>query len=242
MMLFRKAILLIHGFAGGNYDYNNLGNDLQLYKNFDVYTFTLPGHDKTIIKDVTREDWINSAENQIEILIKRGYKKIYVIGHSMGGVIACHIAKKYPQIKKLVLAAPAFRYFTFKDDKFDLITSLKQTPDILKDYEKDNVISRIFKLPLSTTLEFIKLIKEHDDDLKDILCPTLILWGTKDRIVPKEGAMRVYKNIKADSVTLYEIENVTHDTFKNDKYDEILEIITKFLKEISVPGKKIKNI
>ena len=50
-MLFRKAILLIHGFAGGNYDYDTLGNDLQLYYDFDVYTFTLPGHDKTIIKN-----------------------------------------------------------------------------------------------------------------------------------------------------------------------------------------------
>ena len=49
MKLFRKAILLIHGFAGGNYDYGSLGNDLELYSNFDVYTFTLPGHDKMII-------------------------------------------------------------------------------------------------------------------------------------------------------------------------------------------------
>ena len=71
-MIFRKAILFIHGFAGGNYDYSSLANDLQLYHDFDVYTFTLPGHDKTIIKDVTREDWINAAEKQTEILIKRG--------------------------------------------------------------------------------------------------------------------------------------------------------------------------
>ena len=241
-MLFRKAILLIHGFAGGNYDYNNLGNDLQLYFDFDIYTFTLPGHDKTRIKDVTREDWIRAAEKQIETLIKRGYKKIYVIGHSMGGVIACHIAKKYPQVKKLVLASPAFRYFTFKDDKFDLIASLKQTPDLFKDYDANNVLSRILKLPISTTLEFINLVNEHSNDVKDILCPTLILWGTNDKIVPKDGAMHVYKNIKSDSVTLYEIDSVTHDTFKNDRYDEILKIITKFLKEIQTPGKVIKKI
>ena len=55
MKLFRKAILLIHGFAGGNYDYGSLGNDLELYSNFDVYTFTLPGHDKMIIDKVTRK-------------------------------------------------------------------------------------------------------------------------------------------------------------------------------------------
>ena len=34
-MLFRKAILLIHGFAGGNWDYGSLGNELQLYIDFD---------------------------------------------------------------------------------------------------------------------------------------------------------------------------------------------------------------
>lgn len=241
-MLFRKAILLIHGFAGGNYDYDTLGNDLQLYFDFDVYTFTLPGHDKTIIKNVTRDDWIRSAEKQVEILIKRGYKKIYVIGHSMGGVIACHVAKKYPQVKKLVLASPSFRYFTFKNDKLDLLASLKQTPSILKDYEADNVLSRVLKLPITTTLEFINLVNDHSNDVKDILCPTLILWGTSDKIVPKESVMHVYRNIKSDSVTLYEINKVTHDTFKNDRYDEILKIITKFLKEIPIPGKEIKKI
>ena len=240
--MFKKAILLIHGFAGGNYDYNSLSNDLQLYHNFDVFTFTLPGHDKLVIKNVTRDDWIKEAEKQIEKIIKNGYKKIYVIGHSMGGVIACHIAKKYPQVKKLVLASPAFRYFTFKDDKLDIIASLKQTPELFKDYTKDTVISRVLKLPISTTLEFINLVNEHTEDVKDILCPTLILWGKNDKIVPIDSAMYVYKNIKSDCVTLYEIENVTHDTFRNDRYNEVLKIITTFLKGINIPGKKIETI
>lgn len=240
--MFKKAILLIHGFAGGNYDYNSLSNDLQLYHNFDVFTFTLPGHDKLVIKNVTRDDWIKEAEKQIEKIIKNGYKKIYVIGHSMGGVIACHIAKKYPQVKKLVLASPAFRYFTFKDDKLDIIASLKQTPELFKDYTKDTVISRVLKLPISTTLEFINLVNEHTEDVKDILCPTLILWGKNDKIVPIDSAMYVYKNIQSDCVNLYEIENVTHDTFRNDRYDEVLKIITTFLKGINIPGKKIKTI
>lgn len=63
---FRKAILLIHGFAGGSYDYGDLANDLQLYRNFDVFAFTLPGHDKFIINKVTKDDWIKAAEGQIE--------------------------------------------------------------------------------------------------------------------------------------------------------------------------------
>lgn len=242
MILFRKAILLIHGFAGGNYDYNSLGNDLQLYRDFDVYTFTLPGHDKTIINHVKSDDWINAAEKQIEILIKRGYKTIYVVGHSMGGVIAAHIANKYPQVKKLVLASPAFRYFTFKDDKLDVIKSLEQTPSLFKDYKPEDVISRILKIPFATTMEFMKLVKEHANDIKGVSCPTLVLWGNKDKIVPRDSAMYVYKNIKSTSVTLYEINDVTHDTFRNSRYDEVYNIIYKFLREHNLPKKEIKKI
>ena len=242
MKAFRKAILLIHGFAGGSYDYNTLANDLELYSDFDVFTFTLPGHDKTRITNVTKEDWINSAEKQVDKLIKNGYKRIYVIGHSMGGVIACHVAKKYPQVKKLILASPAFRYFTFKDDKLDILASLKQTPSLFKDYKPDDVLSRILKLPIHTTMEFMNLVKEHSNDVKDIYCPILLLWGTHDKIVPIDSIMHVYNKAKSDSITLYEIENVTHDTFRNERYDEVLEIITKFLRNVNLSGKETNKI
>ena len=33
-MLRKKAILLIHGFAGGAYDYGNLPNDLEFVNNY----------------------------------------------------------------------------------------------------------------------------------------------------------------------------------------------------------------
>ena len=96
---FRKAILLIHGFAGGNYDYGQLGNDLQFIKNFDVFTFTLPGHDKTIINNVSKNEWIKSAEAQLIKIINKGYKEIYLIGHSMGGVIASYLVLLPNQIR-----------------------------------------------------------------------------------------------------------------------------------------------
>ncbi len=230
-MFFRKAILLIHGFAGGSYDYGYLGNDLQLYLDFDVFTFTLPGHeDKSIINKVTREDWIKEAEIQIENLINHGYKKIYVIGHSMGGVIACHLARKYKEVKKLILAAPAFRYFSFKGDKFDLIGSLKKTPAVFKDYKTDVVLSRIFKMPLPTMLEFMKLVEEHEDDPKYITCPTLIIQGLSDNIVPLDSSLYVYKNIKSKEKILVKFNDVTHDIFRSERYKEILITVTQFLR------------
>ena len=77
-MYFRKAILIIHGFAGGTYDIEELANTLEYQHNFDVYTFTLPGHDKYTLTGVNKDMWIKSAEDHIQKLINEGYKKIFI--------------------------------------------------------------------------------------------------------------------------------------------------------------------
>lgn len=241
-MIFRKAVLLIHGFAGGSYDYKELGNDLELNRNFDVYAFTLPGHDKAFIKDITYEDWIKKAEMEIEKLISNGYRNIYVIGHSMGGVIAAHLARKYREVKKLVLAAPAFRYFEFKDDKLDIIGSIKKVPKLFKNYDSGEVLSRVFKVPIQTVNEFIKLVDEHQDDIKYVSCPTLILRGDNDDIVPEDSVRYVYDNIKSKSVALVELEGLTHDLFIEARYKVVKGTIENFLRKRQVIKKEIKKM
>lgn len=242
VMNFRKAILLIHGFAGGSYDYGDLGNDLQLFRNFDVFTFTLPGHDKYKINNVTKEDWIIAAEVQIEKIINNGYKKIYLIGHSMGGIIASHLASKYPEVKKLVLAAPAFKYLSFKGDKLDVVGSIKKVPKIFKDYDSEEVISRILKLPIPTVKEFMDLVEEHTIDVKNIDIPTLILYGLDDEIVPIDSVNYVFDNIKSKSVTLIELEKLTHDLFINDRYEDVKKTIINFLISYNLSIKDRKKI
>lgn len=229
-MIFKKAIILIHGFAGGSYDYGNLGNDLEFQKKFDVFTFTLPGHDKLIINKVTKEDWIKSAEEIIEKIIEKGYRHIYIIGHSMGGVIASYLASKYKQVDRLVLASPAFQYLYFKDNKLDIIESIKIIPKIFKDYSPEEVLSRLFKVPTKTIKEFMSLVEEHENDIKNITCPALILHGTKDELVPSSSTNYVYNNIKSKSVKLVEIKNLTHDLFINNRYNEVKNLILNFFK------------
>jgi len=136
-MIFRKAILIIHGFAGGTYDQEYLANELELENHFDVYTFTSPGHDNSHSK-IKMEDWIEKAELQTERLIKNGYKNIYLIGHSMGGVIATHIASKYKEVKKLVLAAPAFHFLSVKNDNLNIFEST--IPTLIIEGTRDTLV------------------------------------------------------------------------------------------------------
>lgn len=236
---------MIHGFVGGIYDYNNFHNELQLHKKFDVFTFTLPGHDKTIVKDVKYTDWIKESEKQIKILIDNNYKEIYLIGHSMGGVIATHLASKYPQVKKLVLVAPAFRYFYFKDGKVNIKginETLKSVPDMLKSMGTEKVLGRVSKTPITTVLEFTKLVENYQRDLEVITCPILTIHGDNDTVVPIESTEHVYSTVKSTTNILINMKNVTHDCFRQKRADEIKSIITDFLKKHPTNKKETLNI
>lgn len=230
IMLLKKAILIIHGFAGGTYDQEELANYLELNKGFDVFQFTLPGHDKNLSK-VQHIEWIKASEEQIEWLIKNRYNKIYLIGHSMGGVIATYLATKYKEVKKLVLAAPAFQYLNVIKDDLNVTESLKKAPKVIKTYGSEEIIARMLKLNVTVAKEFMTLVKEYYDCPKDIKCPILILQGKSDNLVPITSSEYVYNSVKSKDKKIIYLEDVTHEIFRSDKQEEIFKIVEKFLKK-----------
>lgn len=227
MLKLRKAVLIIHGFAGSTYDEELLARYLQLEWSFDVFTYTLPGHEHNLFMHTKYETWILESKKQVEYLIKQGYKNIYVIGHSMGGVIACFLATQYKEIKKLVLAAPAFKYIYNKEDK--LTTTIKKGQMLIKDYGYDEVLRRALKSSISGAREFMKLVRNYYDTPKDITVPILLLQGLNDNLVPKESSLYVYNSVKGDKKIVF-INGVNHDIFHSEKMDSINNEIKKFLK------------
>ena len=228
-MMLRKAILVIHGFGGGVHDEEYLTNRLELIKNYDVYTFTLPGHDG-IKANMTEEKWIEKTEEMIKFLINNKYKTIYVIGHSMGGVLATRLASKYKEIKKLVLLAAAFRYLEFKEEKLDVIKSITKLPTLAKEY-KDEFVSRLQRMPLSSLKEFMNTIRHNEDALKKIYIKTLIIQGTSDNVVPQETADFIYDLIPTKEKEVLMCAGVNHDIFRSNKKEQITNEIIEFLKK-----------
>lgn len=237
-MLFRKAILIIHGFAGGTYDQEDLANHLELNKYFDVYTYTLPGHHKNLSK-VKYQEWIKESEKKVEWLINNGYTQIYVIGHSMGGVISSYLATKYKQIKKLVLLAPAFHYLNVKNEDLNIKDSLKTAPKVIEQYGSDEIVARFLKLNVSAIREFMVLIKKYYNTPNNIICPVLIMQGKDDHLVPDSSSEYVYNSLNKNVKKLIYINGVDHEICKSERKEEIFEIIEDFLKYTTIGGIEI---
>ncbi len=211
----KKAILIIHGLAGSPLEHSKMTKYLK--NKFDVYTYYLPGHKKGFLNHPTKEEWINESERQINLLYENGYEEIYLIGHSMGGVIASYLASKYDKVKKLVLEAPAFEYNTNPGFK------------IFKYYDKEFLFSISTKFFISTIKEFKNLVKRYKSSIKEINIPVLFIQGTDDILIPYDRIVKFYEKINSKDKYLVLINSLPHALFYDERYDEIIKMVEDFL-------------
>jgi esterase/lipase len=229
-MKLRKAVLMIHGFAGGVYDAENLSRYLQLNRKLDVFTFTLPGHEKGVKLNNEYKEWVKKSEDELQFLIDNGYNSIYIIGHSMGGVIATYLASKYKNVvKKVILAAPAFKYLYVDDKGLQIVKTIKNSPDILKGYPTTEVVSRFFQLSPTALKEFMRLVKKYYNTPLKIDQPIMIIHGTEDKIVPESSTDYVYNSVKSKCKVYVTVQGANHDLFRSSKKDEINILVCQFL-------------
>src|SRR5699024_9810271 len=103
--------LCLHGFTGGPYEIAPLTDFLLENTNWLVSVPTLPGHGVDLkLDNVTHKDWLVTAELAYQELAKK-VDTIYLIGFSMGGMIAAALAAKY-RVDRLVMLSPSRKYLS----------------------------------------------------------------------------------------------------------------------------------
>ncbi len=102
------GVLLIHGFEGSSYEMKELGNFLSSM-GFTISIPLLPGHG-TSINDLVHTDfkiWYNHVKNEY-IKLNSLSEKTYIIGLSLGGLLALKIAQDFQPNGLITISAPVF--------------------------------------------------------------------------------------------------------------------------------------
>ncbi|PAV30701.1 carboxylesterase [Virgibacillus profundi] len=222
--------LIIHGYTGGPYEVGPLANFLEENTNWYIDVPTLPGHGRKLnLKNVSHKKWIKAAEESLKQMREK-YDEIYLIGFSMGGMIAAYLAGKY-KVDKLVLLATSGKFLSFKQIGLDL-------GEIMVDGMRGNLgknklyihyKKKLGNVPFKANLEFLKLIKFTRRHLKNIDSPVLIAQGQQDGMVPYKTAYYLDKEIKSNRKEVVFFERSRHLICLGDDKDTLNTMVYNFL-------------
>lgn len=224
--------LIIHGYTGGPYEVEPLANYLRDSTDWHIEVPTLPGHGTELnLEDASYERWIQAAEEELQKLIHQ-FDIIFVIGFSMGGMIASYLAAKY-DIAKLVLLATSGKYLSLKQISLDVAAAIG---DGIRGHLKENQLFNHYKkkmgvVPFKAHIEFMKLVRFTRKYLDKVNSPVLIAQGQLDGMVPYKTAYYLDKEIHSEKKEVVFFERSKHliclgtdkDTLNNMVYDFLME-------------------
>lgn len=229
------GVLCIHGFSGGPYEVEPFANFLKEQTNWDVRIAKLSGHglpEELNMKGSSSYDWIRDAEVAFRSLA-RDVDEVIVVGFSMGGLLAIHLANKYP-VAKLVLLSAALNYVSLKqltEDIVGMVGDLKQ--GTLKQNELyERYMFKLKHVPFLSTVEFMKVAKLAKKELESVQCPTYIVQGRCDGIVPVKTAQLLFNNLKMTEKCMYISEKGKHFICYSEDCDIWFNQVLRFLKDL----------
>jgi pimeloyl-ACP methyl ester carboxylesterase len=174
-----------------------LGYHNALAQNFHVIAPDIPGFGLT-----ERPNWMRDMSDYVlyfrDLLETLGLDKAIVVGHSLGGWMAVEVAVWFPErVEKLVLSnaagirvkgTPIADLFAMNPQEvlmtcFDNLAAAM--PLMPTEFNTDYLLSQYRQL---TTLASLAWNPAYDPKLERrlerISCPTLIVWGQHDRLIP----------------------------------------------------------
>lgn len=197
--------LLIHGFGGDISEIEPLESCLN-DQGITVKCSELKGHTglRRDLSQVEYLDWITSAQDDLDELGK-GCNTLFIIGFSMGGLIAANLACNNRVAGIAMLNSPIYCW-----NKRQIISNIVHD---LKN-QQNSYISRYLhstvKFPIRALLQFNLLLKRTKYLLGHLKCPLFIGQGLLDDTVSPKSAEYIRKNSGSSHKTVRYYRNSNH--------------------------------
>ena len=234
-----NAVLLIPGYAGYPGELESPARALYS-RGFDVFVIRLPGMGTSgfDFQKTTASDWMTASENALTILMG-SYRRVNILGHSMGCLIAILLSLK-TDIRAMVLAAPALKLRQkLPMVSLKLMKGMKKVPSILwkpdPDYHlhyegaprDDEFLGREYWSHLypGPFMEMLELQKKALERIRDLDVPVLGLMGEQDPLCVPDSVEMLSQRRTGES-QIIRIKEGTHMLYY-DKCEKAEEIAVK---------------
>ena len=230
-----EGVLVLHGFTGSPRSVRPLAEALA-NEGFTVEAPLLPGHG-TEPADLVAcgfSDWCAAAEHSYAALAAHTDRTV-VVGHSMGGTLACHLAETHRDIAGLVLInplvePPADSFIGLLDAS--LAAGVTELPSIGADVKRGPVDTGGYATtPIAPMISLFAGVAEVAARLGDIVCPVLLLSSRTDHVVPPSSGDLVESAV-AGPVERVFLENSYHVATLDNDAPELEERTVAFARKV----------
>ncbi|MCB0756621.1 MAG: alpha/beta hydrolase, partial [Flavobacteriales bacterium] len=193
---------------------------------FDLPAFGITGPEPNGV--YTRERYLKFVD---DVLNRLGIDSCYMAGNSFGGYLTWSYAVQHPEKVKKIAILNSSGYprgdqptpISFKMQKLEwmrpILTHITPRSLVRKSvkvvyYDDDKVtedlVTRYMELLLregnrgGLMGKTQQITYDHSDEIKQVKCPTLIIWGDQDMLVNVDAAPRFHEDIPNSELLIYE--------------------------------------
>ena len=212
-------VIFLHGITDSWHSFESvLGN---LPSSIHAFAISQRGHgdSERPLQNYTPKDF---AGDIAEFVKQKNLKKVFIVGHSMGGVHAQQFAIDYPELTKglvIIDSDPSLRNNPGMVEFYQEVSKMEgaitrkfmdgfQTATLAKPIdsvyykllvdEGIKVPARVFKAALEGLMQV-----DFTEQLDQIDSPTLVFWGNKDAFCFFKGQETLINNIKNSKLIVY---------------------------------------
>ena len=246
-----KAILLIaHGLAEHSGRYMNLVNHL-VPSGYAVYGIDHIGHGKSDGKRAYVErfqDYTETLKNYFDMIQEwQPNKSIFLIGHSMGGLIsAAYLLNHQDETSGAVLSGPSIKVpdniskaVIFVGKMLSIIIpgaglvkldsdGVSRDSSVVEAYVNDPLVYT-GKATARLGAELIKTMQNVTLQAANINLPIMIAQGSDDKLVDPGGAQLLYDLIGSKDKTIKIYNGLYHEIFNEPEHEQVLNDVTTWI-------------
>ncbi|MFX0013842.1 MAG: alpha/beta hydrolase [Promethearchaeota archaeon] len=235
--------LLLHGAGGGTtWDLKDFAYTLNSKLGTSIWLPTLSGFgtDPQDLYNVTFSDWLHDAHEGINILQQK-CEHIFVLGHSMGGILALLLASERKEINAIVTWAAALNVKSCMLSFLPIINKIPLIKRVIPE-KFSSLVPETLKeqgwvgydwIPTSIGFTVLEALRKVKQSLKNVTCPAFIIQGTMDELVSLNSARQIYESISSSKKELWYVEGAPHPIMNDDLFKvELYTRTINFLKEV----------
>lgn len=228
------GVLLLHGFTATTSEVRLFAKRLH-EKGFSVAGPLLAGHG-TCPEDLNRvrwQDWVTSAETLRGQLTSR-CKHVFVAGESMGGLVALYLAASHPEVRGVLLYAPAIDLTISRADKVKLYLGANFLPFAKREKmdASDKWQGYDPELPTRGIIQLLQFQSAVKNVLPKITQPVIVFQGRKDDTVSRQAGDIILNGVHSHFKEHHWMEGSSHPILLDDELDAVTELSLRFVEKV----------